>query len=237
MFRWFEEDKSNSLKVDIHSHLLPGIDDGVSTWEEALTILAEFAAIGYERIITTPHIHSTYFLNSAETIRALGEECQERVKAADISIKVDYAAEYMVDNHFIDLLEQPEDLLYFGNEKYVLIETGFRVKSLFLSDALFMMHSKGYQPILAHPERYEYLDLDMIFANEVKEQGVKLQVSGMSLEGYYGSTVRSKARMLIKNGLADFIASDMHRITQMDVFKKSLKQKLLNNGFLNNQLL
>lgn len=235
MFEWIGKRSGNNVRVDIHSHLLPGIDDGVKTWEESLSVLMHMADLGFEKIITTPHIHSAYYLNTASHIRELEREWIRRVEEAHIPVKISCAAEYMVDEHFMHLLEQPEALLSFGNEQYVLIESGFHYKSLYLEEALFELARSGYQPILAHPERYDYMD--EFFAQELQQRNVKMQVSFMSLEGYYGNAVRKRANKLLKAGCVAFLGSDLHRVSQMEVFKRSLKHRAFSDRFLNNELL
>ena len=126
MFSFFKKSKEKVIlpKVDLHSHLLPGIDDGVQTLEESIDLISNFSKLGYEKLITTPHIMSDFYANTPEIINAKLKEVRQAVSQAGLSIQIEAAAEYYFDENFIDLVESKKGLLTFG-DNYVLFEIGF----------------------------------------------------------------------------------------------------------------
>jgi len=229
------------LTVDMHSHLLPGLDDGVDSYEESLGILREMEALGYQKVITTPHIMGDYYKNSPETILPVLEELRKRAKAAGIGLQLAAAAEYYLDEVFMRRLAEQEPLLNFGEKRYVLFETSYMNASPFLHEAIFEMRAQGYTPILAHPERYLYLYDRYQEIHQVVEQGALLQVNANSIIGYYSKAAQQFAERLIDDGLVSFLATDCHNARHLARFKKARKQdyffRALQQGVKNNSLL
>lgn len=231
----------NHFKVDFHSHLIPAIDDGVKTKEEAITIIKKLASLGYEKIITTPHIQKGVYNNNATNINAGLKLVKNEIKQAQINIRFEAAAEYFVDEFFINKIET-EPLLTFGNN-HILIEQSFQSKSIHLSDAIFKLGINNYKPILAHPERYFYMhskNLEQYKA--LKDKGVLLQLNLFSLVGKYGKQAQQAAEQLINANLIDFVGTDLHNPTQLNLLDLCLKNKyvkklLTNKHIKNNQLL
>ncbi len=159
MFSFFkkkvEPKKVPSLKVDIHSHLIPGIDDGSQSIEESISLLKGIEALGYKKIITTPHIMSDAYKNTPEIIKSGLSTLQKAAKKENILIEIDAAAEYYLDDGFCKLLSQKNILSI--NEKFLLFETSYISKPLQIEDMIFEITSAGYIPIMAHPERYRYI--------------------------------------------------------------------------------
>lgn len=228
------------LTVDIHSHLLPGIDDGSQSMNDTLDFLHQFEGLGYKKVITTPHIMQDYYANTPAII--LGKLAEVRAAAAEsgLSIKIEAAAEYYLDEFFYSLIDTPEELLTFG-PNYILFETGFINQPAILFDAIFKMKSQGLQPIFAHPERYSYLQGNYALANEIVERGALLQINMNSLTGYYSPAVRKTAEKLIDDGLVSFLGTDLHNERHMDVLRSAINKnyfdKLMDKGLLNNTLL
>ena len=159
MFNWFRKSKTENLPalaVDMHSHLLPGLDDGVATLEDAEQIIRSLKHLGYRRIITTPHVMSDAYRNTPEGIHAGLETLKEHLQKRDVSIEISAAAEYYLDEALFKMVDTNQRLLTFG-EKYLLFETNFLTEPFNLKEFIFLATTKGYKLILAHPERYLYL--------------------------------------------------------------------------------
>ncbi|GAB3320380.1 capsular polysaccharide biosynthesis protein [Larkinella ripae] len=227
------------LGVDIHSHLIPGIDDGVADTETALACLRAFEELGYKKVITTPHVLRDYYPNSSDTIRRGLNELRQAMAETDLTIQVEAAAEYLIDDHFMTLL-QNNDLLTFG-PNYVLVELSFANAPLNLDDIIFQIQTKGYQPILAHPERYAYLKDQTDRLRKLKEKGCLLQLNLFSLIGQYGGRAQQQARELLSESLIDFVGSDLHRLRDAEKLTQLLRARELawleSHTFLNSNLL
>ncbi|WP_448519711.1 tyrosine-protein phosphatase [Rhodoflexus sp.] len=198
------------LTVDMHSHLLPGIDDGVQTFEQAIEILREFERLGYKKLIITPHVMSDFYRNTPEIIFNRLDQLSDIIAQLGIEISIEAAAEYYLDEFFVRKLENKEPLLTLG-EGYVLFETSFMNPSPYIEHAIFMMLSNGYKPVLAHPERYGYLYGKFHKLAEWYEKGVLMQINSGSLVGYYGPQAKYTAEQLIDEHMVSFIGSDCHR--------------------------
>lgn len=225
--------------VDIHSHLLPGLDDGVKSIEESMYILNILQKIGYQKVITTPHVMHDHYPNSSEDIISRLYEVRKALKSHKINIKIDAAAEYYLDEIFIDKLMKKERFLTFG-DNYILFETSFFNKPAFLEDAIFAMNTQGYKPILAHPERYGYLQQDLRLVEKLKNMNTYLQMNLLSCTDFYSKEVKKFARMLLKANLIDFVGSDCHNALQANEIKNKITDKdikLLNTQTLLNRSL
>ncbi len=227
------------LKVDIHSHLLPGIDDGVNNWGEAIFILKEFINLGYEKVITTPHVLADYYPNTPAIILGKLEELKKIVREQHLPIEVEAAAEYYLDESFIAKLENNEQLLTFGNN-YLLFETSFINKPNFLIDAVFKISANGYKPVLAHPERYNYLLDDPGLVDELLDRGVYLQLNINSITGYYSKRSKKFAEKLVEKNRISFLGSDCHNERHLSVIKEAAQMKyfhkITDQNLLNNTL-
>lgn len=227
----------DSLFVDMHSHVLPGIDDGADSPEDALELLKAFEQFGYKKLIATPHIMGDFFRNTPEIISEKLQELQCLIKDNNLSIKLEAAAEYYLDEWFMAKLRSGEQLLTLGSN-YLLFETSYINESSFLDEALFLMKSQGYKPVMAHPERYTYLYSDFSLFKKIYEKGVFFQVNINSLSGYYSKAAQVFAGKLIDNCMVDMLGSDCHGIRHIEAmkkariskhYKKALQLNLLNN--------
>lgn len=242
-FTWFRKNKieqAAALKVDIHSHLLPGIDDGVATLEEAEEIVVNMAAMGYEHIITTPHVMSDAYRNTPDGIRIKLHDLQDHLTKKNINIRVSAAAEYYLDESLFKMVEANESLLTFG-EKYLLFETNFITEPFNLKEFIFLATTRGYKLILAHPERYLYLQNNLEKVQDLVDRGVFLQLNIASLTGYYSKQVRQMAVKLVEKGMIHWLGSDCHHLQHLQLlekarrlrsFRKALTLPLLNNSLL-----
>ncbi len=213
----------SSLEVDIHSHLIPGIDDGAPDLEIALGLVRKMADMGYKKLITTPHVYQEYYPNEPDTILPGLEALKAAVAAENIPIELHAAAEYFMDEHFEELLEKKALLTLKDN--YVLVEMSFFGAPPDLENYLFQMQIKGYKPILAHPERYLYYKGNIEKYQRIKELGCLLQLNILSLTGYYDRAVQQNARELIKEGLIDLLGTDLHHDIHADKLALALKDR------------
>ncbi|TAE28708.1 MAG: histidinol-phosphatase [Cytophagales bacterium] len=216
--------------VDLHNHLVPGVDDGVKTLEQAMECLRQYATWGIRRVISTPHISEDYHPNTHTQLLKAAEAVQQAIIDEGLPLTFTVAAEYLLDDHFIKLLRANE-LLSFGANRYVLIETGWAAPPYQLEENLFTMQSKGYVPVLAHPERYRYYhdDIDKLLA--LQDKGCLFQMNLLSLTEYYGQTVQQMAQRLLKEKSIHFIGSDIHRSSDLkhlpDAFASNWYTQLL----------
>ena len=218
--------------ADHHSHILPGVDDGVETMNEALRILATYETLGIKELWLTPHIMEDIPNNPSKL-----QVCFEELKAAYTgNITLHLAAEYMIDNYLRQLLNDNKELLPIGTSgKHILVETSYYNAPMRMNDTLQQIKSLGYFPLLAHPERYMYLsNADY---TRLHSQGVKFQLNLASLAGGYGKAVKKKAEWLLSNGLYTVAGTDLHSedtieyITKCKLSKQAIEQveRLLHN--------
>lgn len=209
--------------TDWHSHILPGVDDGVQTLDESLQILAEYEQLGIQEVWLTPHIMED-IPNTTQHLRTCFSELQSAYTG---KIALHLAAENMLDNLFEERLAK-NDLLPLGpNGKYLLVETSYFNPPMGLQNILLRIKAKGYYPMLAHPERYVYMN-KADYA-KLKNIGIRFQLNLFSLVGFYGTNVRKKAENLLCDGMYDLIGTDTH---QLIVLNQLLTIKRLTPKFL-----
>lgn len=230
----------SSLVTDIHSHLIPGIDDGAQNMEETIAMMREYAAMGFKKVITTPHIMSDTYRNTPEIILGGLEKVRAELKIQGIDIEMEAAAEYYLDDVFEELLAKDE-ILTFGND-HLLFELPFVGEPANLGRATFEMQLKGYRPILAHPERYSYWHQDFGKYETMIDKGVLLQLNINSLAGHYGPEVKKIAERLVNEGMISLIGTDCHRIEHLHVMRDltsrlpSLHQVMAQERLLNREV-
>ena len=215
--------------VDLHSHLVPAIDDGSQSMEESIELIRELKALGYKKLITTPHIMHHRFPNSSKTILAGLEELKAELKAQNIEIELEAAAEYYLDEHFLELLNR-RDILTFG-ENYLLFEMSYAQKPVNLESVVHEIKVAGYRPVLAHPERYHFMHRDFSIYERLKEQGVLFQVNLNSFNGYYSKPVQKVVLEILERGWIDFIGSDTHKAKQLEYLSRNLDSKVMSKIF------
>lgn len=214
----------SSIVTDIHSHLIPGIDDGVSNIDESLAMLRGLQELGFSRIVTTPHIMSDYYRNTPEIILSGLENVRAAAKADGLSIEINAAAEYYLDEQLVQMVNRKEKLLTLGGN-HLLFEISYINPPDNLYHLTFELNVQGYTPILAHPERYPYWYGKEEVYRKLKDQGVLLQLNTNSLVGYYGPAARACAEHLIDQGMIDFIGSDMHGARHLDALRRVVDEK------------
>lgn len=238
MLRWLTTSRKNLLPIttDVHSHLLPGLDDGVSSFEQAVEIILHFKKLGYTKLITTPHVMSDHFRNTRKDILDKLTELQPHLASA--GMRVEAAAEYYADETLVEQLQQSNPLLTFG-DKYLLFETNFITEPFQLKEFIFLAQTNGYKPVMAHPERYLYLQDNWMKVEDLLGRGVLFQVNINSISGYYSKNIEQTARKLIDKGWVHFLGSDCHNLQHIKLveeaqrlkyFQKALSLPLLNHS-------
>lgn len=227
------------LQVDMHSHILPGIDDGAKDVETSIALIDGLISLGYKKLIATPHILVDYYPNTPESIESAKQVLQKELDKRGYTIDISYAAEYMLDDHFLNLLEKG-NLLTFG-KRHLLVETMFQRIPPNLQDMVFQMQLKNYQPILAHPERYHYVDKTLQALEPLKVRNCLFQVNLLSFMGYYGKREQDIAIRLLDAGMVDYIGTDMHhgkhlRNAQNFKIPRKLANKIEEIAFMNSEL-
>ena len=228
------------LKCDVHSHFIPGIDDGAQTMEDSIALIREFHDLGYKKVITTPHILSDGYPNTPEIILGGLEKVRVALKTEGIPIQIDAAAEYYVDFDFERKLKE-QKLLTFG-KNYLLFEVSYINAPDNLERVIFQMQTNGYKPVLAHPERYPFWVRNFEMYEKLKEKGVLFQLNINSVTGYYSKQTRQTAEMLIEKNMIDFLGSDCHHSGHTSLIKSSAVYykalgKLIESGKLLNETL
>lgn len=242
MLSWFRKNKAAAQQgdfpvVDIHSHLLPGLDDGVKSFEESEEIILNFQRLGYNKLITTPHVMSDFYRNTNEDILNKLSEVNAHLRKKGIDVTLEAAAEFYLDEALVARIKTGAPLLTFG-KNYFLFETNFMTEPLNLKEFIFSATTKGYKPILAHPERYLYLQNNFTKAEDLIGRGVLFQLNISSLSGYYSKAAQTTAQKLIDKGYVHFLGSDCHNLQHVQLleetrnnkyFRKAISLPLLNN--------
>ena len=216
MFKLFSRSKPKEAAIDyavfgtdMHSHLLPGIDDGSPDLATSIELIRGMYDLGYRKLITTPHIMWDMYRNTPKIIEEKLAILRTALKGQGIDIELHAAAEYFLDEHVEDLLRDKEPLLTISENK-VLVEFSMAFPSLNIKSILFEMQMQGYQPIIAHPERYTYLLQDKGFYDELRDIGCMFQLNLLSLGTHYGRSVNELANYLLKNNFYDLVGTDLH---------------------------
>ncbi|WP_299436892.1 CpsB/CapC family capsule biosynthesis tyrosine phosphatase [uncultured Aquimarina sp.] len=209
--------------VDIHSHLLPAIDDGVKTVYQSAYIIEQFEKLGVKKIITTPHIMQEVWPNTSETIRTKHTEMQKALSSLDINVTLEASAEYMLDDLFYKRIKE-KDIIPL-HQRYLLVEMSTFNPPINLNEILFEIKLAGFTPILAHPERYSFYKDDINKFIQLKESGFLFQLNLLSMSGYYGEKVKNMAAKLLTEKLFDFAGSDVHNYQQFETLEKGFIPK------------
>jgi protein-tyrosine phosphatase len=203
--------------IDIHNHILPGIDDGAGSINDSLELIRKMKMLGYTRFICTPHIMNDYYPNTPSTINPALENLRQAIAGEPEMDKVEIkaAAEYMMDQSFMELIEKEKLLVL--KDKYLLVEMSYFQAPINLKEILFKIQTHGYRPVLAHPERYAFYHArDLKKYEELKNRGCLLQLNALSLSTHYGSNMQHTALKLLEAGMIDFIGSDTHRMQHLE---------------------
>lgn len=226
----------STLKTDMHSHIIPGIDDGAQNMEQSIILIKKLIDLGYTKIITTPHIMADYYRNTPDIILAGLDNVRTELQRQNIDINIEAAAEYYLDETFEAKLDSGK-ILTFG-DNYILFELSFANPPSNLEYIIQKMNDKGYKPILAHPERYPYFTNGLDDYYRIKEYGCYFQINTISFTGYYDKASQRIANELLNSSMIDFLGSDMHHPKHAAALKDALRNKnvieLLKDGSLMN---
>lgn len=226
------------LGADMHSHLIPGIDDGAPDLATSIELINGLTQLGFKKLITTPHIMQDMYPNKRDDILQRYEKLKSDLNENAVNVDLEVAAEYFLDDNLKRLLNNKEPLLTIG-DGMVLVEFSMASEPLDFKELLFEMQMQGYKPIIAHPERYVYHERNKEFFEDLKAAGYLFQLNIMSLAGAYGKSVNELARYFIKHQYYDLAGTDIHNPHHLDHLHNSsishgLKE-LLDSGKLINQ--
>ena len=226
----------SNLVQDIHSHILPGLDDGSPDIETSLELVKALSDVGINRLICTPHIIADIYRNTPEKINAALEILKKACLKYGLDTDISGAAEYMLDDHFMELLRTKQPLLTL-RKNYILTELSYATAPNNLEQISFEININNYQPLMAHPERYLYYHDNYNAYYRLKDLGFFLQVNLLSLTGHYGKPVTKAAQFLFKNNLVDFVGSDIHHIGHLNLLtndrNRGIIQKYLGDRIYN----
>jgi len=204
--------------VDIHNHILPGIDDGAKNVEESIALIKEFSGFGVRHFIATPHIMHNYYANDRDSITDSLNLLKNALLAENLKdISIEASAEHMIDDNFEVLLENKGVMPMKAN--YLLVEMSYLQPPINFEDAIIKTAAKRFYPVLAHPERYGFLHHRMRKYTKYKEHGILFQLNLLSLGEFYGKEVPKVAAELLDEGLIDFLGSDVHTMAQLNSLK------------------
>ena len=227
------------LEVDMHSHILPYIDDGAEDFSASVEMVRQLSGLGYRKLITTPHIMSDTYKNTPQTILKVKEELDDELKKAGVHTEVAVAAEYLLDDGLLEHIEKYQIMTL--SENYILIELPYFTEPPNIYDVIFQLNIKGYKVVLAHPERYLYWYSDFSKFEKLKDRDVLFQLNILTFANVYQYPTRRIAENLVKHGMVDFLGTDIHNQNQFELLEKALYEpvlaKLLESGKLMNHLL
>ena len=240
MFSFFKKrthiDHLEWLGVDMHSHLLPGIDDGSKDTLQSVGFIKRLHELGFQKLLCTPHVFSELYPNTPDTIQSALKETRLALNEAQVAVEIGAAAEYMVNDTFT----VSDELLCLPN-KHLLIEMSYLAEMPNIEQVIFNLQVKGYKLVLAHPERYSfYFERHQRF-HRFKEMGVLFQLNLLSLSGYYGKDVKKLAEYLLQKKYYDLAGTDLHHDKHLQVLTEEtqsgrLFEKLGHVDFRNKEL-
>lgn len=209
--------------IDIHSHLLPGLDDGATTFKDTLRLTQSLVNLGFSQFITTPHSIQHVWENNSSDIKASETKTILELSKNKISVPFQAASEYMMDDQFVKLFK--EGRLLTLKQKHVLVEMSYINPPIQLYSILFDLQVAGYIPVLAHPERYVFYNQNFDQYQKLKNAGCLFQLNLLSVAGYYGEGIAKIAEKLLQKGIYDFVGSDVHHDKHVAAFDQKIKLK------------
>lgn len=231
MFHLFSKRKETipifeSLGTDIHCHLVPGVDDGSKNYEESIECIRRMYEVGYRKMYITPHFQYPRYQNDEDDIKSRFEELKKHVEQAGVEMQLaGVAGEYRIDDAFQKRIEDARFLKIGG--KYVLVELSLHQQRMGIEETIFDLQTKGYEVILAHPERYPYLGATSPMLERLKEQDVYFQINVLSLSGFYGEMSRKIGYELVNRGWVELLGTDMHNTRYAQALMDASRDKKL----------
>jgi tyrosine-protein phosphatase YwqE len=235
MFNFFKKSKDEApaflpITLDIHSHILPGIDDGSPDIATSLQLLQGLYDLGIRKSVATPHIIGDMYRNTPQTINDALKKVQDACVKAQIDIELSAAAEYMLDDHFMELLKKEEPLLTL-HKNILLTEISYSTTPDNLGEIAANIIEQGYLPVMAHPERYHYYQQNFEKYHQLMEMGFVLQINLLSLTGYYGKKAEKAVKFILDNNLALLAGTDLHHDKHLAAFSNE-KNRLIFQQYL-----
>ncbi|MFD2034416.1 tyrosine-protein phosphatase [Belliella marina] len=212
------------MHTDMHSHLIPGIDDGSKSMEQSIELIRRLEGYGLKKIITTPHIMWEFYKNTPQIILKGLKALRAELLANEIKVEINAAAEYYVDEFFFEKIKNQDQLLTVS-ENLILIETGFINKPAILFDTIYELELQQYKPILAHPERYYYLINDKKMMHDLLDREVYFQINLLSLTGFYSKEVKVFVEEIINENRIKLVGTDCHNSRYLDALETLPKSK------------
>lgn len=226
----------SAIEIDMHSHLIPGVDDGAKDVADSIQIISGLRAVGFNKLYTTPHTLQDIHPNDHKTLTDAYSSLMGNIPEG---ISLHLSSEYYMDEQFHNQVADGTVMPLPGNR--LLVEFSQISRPHDIEEVFFDLGIKGYQVILAHPERYLFFHKDFKYYTRLKEMGIELQVNALSLTDHYGKHVRSIAEKLIEKDMIDFIGTDIHHIRHLEGLKRVPESKffarLVESGLLKNQQL
>lgn len=224
----------SAVGIDMHSHLIPGVDDGAKDVEDSIQLINGLKNLGFEHLITTPHTLQDIHPNTKDSLTK-GHALLDGKLPEGISLSL--SSEYYLDDQFKDQVNADKVMPFKGNR--LLVEFSQISKPHHLEEEIFNLGIKGYQIVLAHPERYLFFHRQFDYYTRIKEMGVELQVNALSLTQHYGKGIKAIAEKLIENDMIDFIGTDIHHVKHLELLRQvpATKHfaKLVASGLLKNR--
>lgn len=206
------------LGCDMHNHILPGLDDGCEHVSDSLILIAGLKELGIHRCISTPHVMHGVYNNTPTCLKIAHQKTIDALTDQKIDFELEYSAEYMIDDQLEHIINN--DSLCALPNRHVLIEMSYLAESKALFQTIKELQNKGYQPVLAHPERYNYFHQNFKVYREIKDAGCLFQLNLLAISRYYGEQVKSAALTLIKSGMYDLVGTDMHHVKHLSAIKE-----------------
>jgi tyrosine-protein phosphatase YwqE len=223
------------LKSDVHSHFIPGIDDGASSMEASLELLRAMHELGFRKVVTTPHSMADGFKNPPEAILSGLEKLRRAAMEAGLEMEVEAAAEYYLDHLLLEQVAS-QKLLTFCTDM-VLFELPFLSEPSVLFNMVFEMQTQGFRPVLAHPERYSFWHHDLGSMQKLKDRDVLFQLNTIALAGAYGPAVKKSAEQLIDKGWYELLGSDCHGMKHIEALQAARTEPYLHKVIESGKLL
>jgi protein-tyrosine phosphatase len=208
------------IGTDMHSHLLPGLDDGSPDVQMSDLLIKGLLDLGYKKLITTPHVMADIYPNTPTSIKAAYDELRKESQLSSVNYPVHPAAEYLLDDGFEELLNRDSSLLCIY-ENLVLVEFSFAAPPVDYKERIFQIQLRGYQPVLAHPERYFYWMGNKETYDQLKTSGCLFAVNLLSFTGYYGKPCLDVAQYLLKKNYINFLGTDLHHLRHLEMLQQS----------------
>lgn len=211
------------LSNDMHSHILPGIDDGAQDVTTSMELIEGLAELGFTGFCATPHVIADRYPNTPASIKGALERAQAELRKRNVNVTLTAAAEYLVDQDFANLLAGRK--MQTIGQDHLLIEMPFIAPAPRIEDHIFNIQVAGLRPIMAHPERYRYWNERLAEWDRIHKLGCELQVNLLSLFGHYGKEAKKQAFKLIEADLVAYLGTDIHRVEQLKILKNGLSDR------------